>query len=627
MKRQYTRLLLIGLVLVGFALRLYRLDVVALRGDEAFSAQSWAGLSLSTSLDEIAAIEPHPVLTYVLFRLWGVVFGIDSEWTLRLLPALASVIGIPALYALGVRLTRRPSIGIIAAALWAIHPFQIWHAQDFRNYAIWSSLSIVTYWLAWRVIDTDTRRDWLAYALMATLACLIFYMELLTIGVLGLYALLTQWRRVSFVVRWSALNLGIIALTIGTFIWLQGDLITSGEYGGTTGGLALAQYLYRFVPVLNLGETAPASSVLAWVLLVWLIVCWVLILQARGARWQTLALFVAIAVLAPFIVLALISTRMSIFRPRYVMQVAPIFTMMIASGFYLLAGRPRFGRVLALGGLVVWVALASVSLWRYHYSTPPKALRWDDLTAYLDTHTTDDELIIQTGVDAAFGYYYAQYAPPAPEIALPVDPFQTPAEIDALLTTQIAPRYDSVWVVGQTFPDWVGAGTVERWMRDERQLVRSTSIGGLPAQQFRTWQVNAHELPATSRATFTDVAVLRGAQHYREPDDMLTVWLYWQARSRTARDLKLFVHLVGQPRPDSGSPLWAQDDHFLQRGRMSSMLWDVDVIYRDVATLSLAGVPTGVYQIQVGWYDPVTNQRVMTTNGTDAFNIGTIVLE
>ncbi|MCA9913768.1 MAG: hypothetical protein KC496_10485, partial [Anaerolineae bacterium] len=55
---------LIAFIWFGFALRLHQIDAVALRGDEAFSVQNWAGLPLSASLTDIASIEPHPPGTY-----------------------------------------------------------------------------------------------------------------------------------------------------------------------------------------------------------------------------------------------------------------------------------------------------------------------------------------------------------------------------------------------------------------------------------------------------------------------------------------------------------------------------------------------------------------------------------
>ena len=52
--------ILLGIILLGFGLRLYHLDAAAFRGDEAFSVQRWSVTPLTQSLTEIASIEPHP---------------------------------------------------------------------------------------------------------------------------------------------------------------------------------------------------------------------------------------------------------------------------------------------------------------------------------------------------------------------------------------------------------------------------------------------------------------------------------------------------------------------------------------------------------------------------------------
>ena len=86
--------LLIAILFLGLFLRLYQLDTVAFRGDEAFSVQRWSATPITEALTEIASIEPHPPLTYVLFRIWGKIFGTESEFILRLLPVLFNLLGI-----------------------------------------------------------------------------------------------------------------------------------------------------------------------------------------------------------------------------------------------------------------------------------------------------------------------------------------------------------------------------------------------------------------------------------------------------------------------------------------------------------------------------------------------------
>jgi uncharacterized membrane protein len=140
----FFRLFLLTLILIGFALRLYRLDASPFRGDEAFTAQYWT-LPLDQSLTQIATIEPHPALTYASYYLWGTVVGTD-EFPLRMFPALVSLLALPALYGIGRHIGGRWA-GLLAAFLWLLQPYALWHAQDARNYALWSGLSAVSLWL------------------------------------------------------------------------------------------------------------------------------------------------------------------------------------------------------------------------------------------------------------------------------------------------------------------------------------------------------------------------------------------------------------------------------------------------------------------------------------------------
>ena len=105
------------------------------------------------------------------------------------MPALANVLGIPAMFALGSRLFNR-SVGLLGAFLWAINPFEVWHSQDFRNYSLWASMSVVSLWLGIRLILNHRRwGDWVLYGVIALITSLVFYMELVFIGTLGLFVL------------------------------------------------------------------------------------------------------------------------------------------------------------------------------------------------------------------------------------------------------------------------------------------------------------------------------------------------------------------------------------------------------------------------------------------------------
>ena len=93
-----TWLVVLGLTLVAFLLRVYRLDFVSLRGDEAFTVvfvqRTWDGLWKG-----IRFIEPNPPLMYLALRAWVAVAG-ASEFVTRYFSAFFGVLCVPLLYRL-----------------------------------------------------------------------------------------------------------------------------------------------------------------------------------------------------------------------------------------------------------------------------------------------------------------------------------------------------------------------------------------------------------------------------------------------------------------------------------------------------------------------------------------------
>jgi hypothetical protein len=613
------------LILVGFALRLYRLDAIPLRGDEAFSAVNWSGLPIAESLATIATIEPHPPLTYVIFRIWGVLIGIDHELMLRLLPTLVNLIGIPALYALGTCFFGR-NVGVLAALLWALHPFQIWHAQDFRNYALWAGMSAITLWLAWRII-TGKRRpvDWLLYAIGAGLTGFTFYFELLSIGTVGLYVLIVHRKEHSFVLRWFVLNGMISMLVILAFLFFQGSLVGSGSYAGTGDRVDFLQLITRFLPALMFGETiSKANEVNAMIgfgLLGILAFCLWLIAQ----RNKTKAFFLLLLAMIPPLLLAIVAVRLGIFNPRYVLLSIPAYLLIFCGGIVRL-WQQRIGKYIAIISIFGVLVISIFSLNNhYHDSAYRKAPGWKALAAYLSANVAPDDLVIQTAVDAAFGYYYDYFDIPALDIALPGNFDQPIAEITQILEDRHS-QYNSLWVVATTFESWANHGVVEAWVDTHMQRTRFTVTDGLPVRQYMTWEISPNEIFGQALAVYADQIELPAAQVFLEPTHELTIWLYWRPLAQTETSLKVFVHLIGAINPATGSSLWSQADAFPQQGRVMTDNWQIGTLYRDVYRLNLQAVPAGEYQLLVGFYDPNTGERLITAEDGDSVVIQKIVL-
>ncbi len=343
-----TLALLLVLILIGFILRLHNLAWVPLRGDEAFSVQYWARYDLTRSLTEIATIEPHPLLTYITFRAWALLAG-TGEFSMRLLPVLINLLGIPALYALG-RQLGGAKLGFLAALLWTLHPYEIWYAQDARNYGIWAGLSILALWLGYRALQRNRRADWLLYAGAATLAANMYYDELFSLAAFALYILIVHWKDWGRI-RHAAIAMSVPILTpVLSFLLLQGSLLSGGGYGGTATNFDLARFPHLLI-ALNIGTTLPdVWTPYLWVLIALLLAVGLFLLW-RHNRNQ--AIFLGLMAFVPLMFLSIASLKFKIFAPQYILSTVPAFILIIASLVGILSLNARMAAIRARRSLFV----------------------------------------------------------------------------------------------------------------------------------------------------------------------------------------------------------------------------------------------------------------------------------
>ena len=619
MSRQQSLAIIIGIILIGCALRLYRIDTVSFRGDEAFTVLNWTRHPLLETLQsEIPIKDPQPPLAFALFRGWALIFG-TSEFSMRLLPALLNLVGIPAIYALGTRLDERRT-GLLAALLWTLHPFVVWHAQDARNYAIWASFSIVALWLALRALEKQRRFDWLLYIIMAATTAYIYYLEIFTLVALNLYVVIIYRQDRRTMRRWLLAQLAIAAILAPWF--LQERLLVSSGYGGTAAPLDLSLIFTWILPSLNFGRTIPIELMAQ----LWPVILGLLLL---GLLWQAqnsrrYALLLGLIGTVPVILLSIVSLKLNVFTPRYILSAIPAYTILIAgliiaSQRYLQQTTLKHALPTALlGG---WLLLIGYSLSNYYFMPPHKAPDWRGLTAYLHEYVEKNDLVIQAAADEAFTLYYDNFSDSE---RLPANPSQAETEIIGILKNA-QENYRSIWLVAQTPSDWPNRETGSDWLAENMQEVRHTRAGTLNIQQYMPWQVRENQ--RMPQATFGEIAGISDIQISRTPDlnDALIVWVNWQALGTTDSPLKAFIHLAGTVNPETGTTLWSQDDHFPQHRRIDTTSWSENETYRDIFYLPLEGVPPGDYELRIGLYDPDKGERVPV--GTDdSYTIGNVTM-
>lgn len=583
------------LIALAFALRLADLDTVPLRGDEAFAVRYWADDPL-TVVRDLAGEEPHPVGTFVAFYAWKQAAG-SSEFAMRYLPLLGSVLGTAAIAGLGRRLFRDDRVALLAAGLWAIHPFLIWHAQDVRNYALWSGLSPLALLLVIRAVDRSRARDWAAYVVVATAALYSFFLEIFVLPIQALILLLPDGRKLRRdTIERAVFSWAVLAILL--LPWLaQAYFISQSGYRGATESADPQRLVSWIMPTLLIGDTlgTPWDTLIAlgWIALVTL----ALINTHPGER--RLMWWFAAWIAIPALLLVLAAIRMSVFHPRYLIAIIPALVLLTARALV-----PTAHSIRAAAPLLVIVVpvLGSATLVGYYRHDTPKSPNWPALATYLERRAEPGDLIVQNVPDPAFEYYYAG---PTDQVSL-----QPEASAAAQLRPQVN-HYRTIWLV-ERHPD------AEAFLDDTMQRVSFDTVAGFSVMQYRAWQVAEDEPHTLTAFTFahdgTPIARLHGVT-IQGPDPTsraVTVLLYWEPLKQTDIDYKVFVHVVGAPGPD-GSPLRDQDDHRPLNGFASTISWTPGTLYRDpyhVLEDPSVRLEPGDYTLQVGFYDPDTNLRL-----------------
>ena len=591
---------LLLILLLGFALRVYQIDRLPFRGDEVFTLNKWVNQPILTTLNSPVVIDdPHPPLAYAIFNFWGILLG-DSEFSLRILPTLINTLGIAAAYALGAFFFS-PRHGVLMALFWAVHPFQIWHAQDARNYALWSAFSALALWFALVALKKQRPIWWTAYIAVAAIAAYLYYLELLMIAALNLYVLVAYRRDLSRLRAWVGAQ---ITLTFLLGLWfIQGRLFAGGSYPGTTIDFDPGALLVLFLPALNFGRTL-SPDLMRW-LWVPLLVIFSLGFYRLWRSHKPIALFVALVVFVPMCVLSLVSLRLNVFAPRYILGVVPAFMLVFAFLSFDLMRRSA-AAFFVVPAFVLFLSL--YSLGNYHFSNDyAKSPDWRSLSSYLHARVEADDVVVQTAADEAFTHYYTNRTPIE---RLPANPQQPASEIEAVLE-QNRDQYRSIWLVANPL-DWPNADIGRQWLLDHMQPVRQSRIADLPAEQFMPWQPTID--PTTDEvARFDSALVLLTVEPQMpiEPDGSLYVWVYWQTGQQTETPIKTFLHLTALNDPQ---PL-AQADQHPHEGRLDSTSWPEALLFREVYRIPAGELERGSYALRIGVYEAETGIRLNAAQG------------
>ncbi|MFQ6039280.1 MAG: glycosyltransferase family 39 protein [Candidatus Poribacteria bacterium] len=154
-----------AIFLLGAILRIYGLTQQSLWLDEANGIRI-AEKSFPEIISELKD-DVSPPLHYFMLHIWMKIFG-SGELSTRAFVAIFGILLIPAIYYVGSSLFNR-RVGLISAFIASVAQFHLRYSQEVRMYSMLALLGLLSAYLLYKALTTDTRTSWIGYTLCATL--------------------------------------------------------------------------------------------------------------------------------------------------------------------------------------------------------------------------------------------------------------------------------------------------------------------------------------------------------------------------------------------------------------------------------------------------------------------------
>ena len=465
------RALLIGLIALSFAVRLYDLEGKSLWSDEGLTLRR-AEQPLRAVFQNVNLIpndpdfqndlrpttvvstpDLHPPLYFLLMHVWIRLAG-QSEFALRFPSVAAATLALPLFYALGRSLLSHEA-GLWAALLSATSPFYLWYAQEARMYTWLVVLSLASVYLFLPLLEDNPRRRDYAVYIAVTLALLYthyagFLLLAFEAAVYAVYRLRSRWRGTMTIVA----ALILITLPLLPFLWRALRV-------------RAFSFTYRPLPVIlreawsafSLGPT-PSAVQPWWRLLPFLILfvvgSFMLDSRHRG-RSRVIGLgYLFLPILAQY---AMSFIKPNYMNPRHLMVAAPGWELLMAQGLVTLRRRLSSGLVLILGLALLFRGQASFDMFTSHRF-------WKDdirgAVEYIEARARPGDAIVlhHPVIRLTFDYYYDG---DCPEIAIPRYGNNRDIEQAQATFAEWARRYDRIWFMYGPPPTYFPKDFLPTW--------------------------------------------------------------------------------------------------------------------------------------------------------------------
>lgn len=592
----------LAIVLLGYALRAYRVAVPAFRGDEAFSI-GFSAQALGAMFEAMARTEPNPPVYWLLLHAWVPLAG-TGELAVRWPSVLAGALTVALAYRLGRTLLGRPAANF-GALFVAVNPLLIWHAQDARAYALLAALVAAAVWMTWRAAVENRLRHWAAAAVLWPMALFAHYFSAVPLALTGLAFLLAPKTRP----RWPqglALSTSI-GLVFTPWLVYVGRLL-AGQSRGWIRPVGLGAGAWRALTEFSVGVDG-AGATLALRLIGGCLLGMLIALSVATAakRRSSETIWVLSIALGTPLAMWLVSLSRPFFTEQYMIGAVPFVLLAAAHGAQRLARVRPPGGWLAGAGVAGLTLAGLMSLQNYFFDPAfSKSPNWRGVMAYLDETGRPSEVVVWNLPDPAFYHYYRG---PMPVEASPPGPI---AEVGTEATVaQLERLRDNFEHIRFFFTPGAGydpEAFVGQWLDACCEKTSDAFVYGFRVQAFDT---PAGSLAARQDypAEFDDGVRLTG---YRvldsslRPGDSIHLTLYWSADEAVEASYTVFTHLLA---PDGFNVVGA--DGLPGGGMRPTDRWTPGQPVIDTHWIPVpADIPPGRYSLDIGLYSASTGARL-----------------
>ncbi|GIW05726.1 MAG: hypothetical protein KatS3mg060_0531 [Dehalococcoidia bacterium] len=592
--------MIVVLLLLAYALRLFRLGAQSFWADEGYGLYL-ASQSLPVLSRDIFVDLNHVPLYFFALHFWIRVAG-DGELAVRYFSLAGGILTVVLTYRLGRVLFGRP-VGLIAAAIAAIAPFQVYYSQEARMH-IWTTALclLAANALVWALDRPSDWERWALFSFAGVLGLYTFYyagFALAGLSLAGGGALLAR-RDQRSVAALVAANVVILAAFAP---WAALAAVRLAEQAQHKGKDFVTYDLPSFLSLnwktFVAGVTAEPDR-LAWP--IWpvaLAAILGLVGVARGRYRLLLPLYLVVPLLGVFV----INLRYPHFLPRYLLLATPAFYLLIAAGIALPLLWPRraarLAAPLALAGGLVFLATAGRSLANNYFD--PAYFRDDyrGVARTIAANAQPDDTIVLNAPWQIYNFPY-YYKGDLPIVGLPYEDPLDPAITEPKLRALVQ-QHPGIWLVLYGNASMDPTSFVEGWLDEHAYKVDDAWYGTVrlvryitaPPPGIRPTVAVQRDYPGGLRLTGYELA--GPPPRSGEP---LAVRLFWQASQRPDAAYRVSLRLL-----DSAGRLWAQADAQPLEGALPTDVWRPGTVYRDPRLLALpVGLPPGRYELAVVVY-------------------------